>query len=389
MKDAYEVIVIGAGPGGSIAATTLAESDVDVLLIEKRQEIGSPIRCAEGVGKEGITEFIDPDPRWIAAEIKGFRLYAPNGMPVEIRGLGDGCVLERKIFDRELASRAADAGADVMAKTGAVGLYMEDGEVRGVHINHLGEEALVRSRIVIAADGVESQVARWAGLRTVPKLRDIDTAVQYLMSDLEIDPEVCEFYFGQEVAPGGYVWVFPKGDRMANVGIGISGNNSYPKTAHQYLQEFIDRRFPRNAILSVMAGAIPTGATVRKMVTDGLMVVGDAAHHTNPLSGGGIVNAMKAGKLAAEVAIKALEVGDCSEKTLQVYEKRWHRSVGKSLKRYYRIKEAAMRLSDQDMNEAAKVLSKLDMEDISLRRVFLTVFRNNPKLLLLIPRVLA
>ncbi|MGB3903496.1 MAG: NAD(P)/FAD-dependent oxidoreductase [Anaerolineae bacterium] len=387
MRTEYAVIVIGAGPAGCIAAATVAERGFKVLLIEKRQEIGSPIRCAEAVTEEGISEFIDPETRWIAAEIDAVRLYAPNGSSAKISGLGTGYVLERKIFDRELASRAANAGADVMVKTHATRLLVEGGKVKGVHINHLGEEAWVTSRIVIAADGVESQVARWAGLDTLPKLRHIGTAVQYLMSDLEIDPQVCEFHFGRQLAPGGYVWVFPKGERMANVGLGIGGNVSHPKTAHHYLREFVDKRFPRNAILGITAGAIPTGATVRKMVTDGLMVAGDAAHHTNPLTGGGIVNAMKAGKLAAAVAIKALEAGDCSERTLRAYEREWHRSVGKSLKRFYRIKEALLGLSDRDFNEAANVLIKLIDEDLTLRRVLITVFKSNPKLLLLIPRV--
>ena len=387
MKTAYDVIVVGAGPAGSIAATRLAESNFKVLLIERRQEIGSPIRCAEGVIKDGISEFIAPDARWIAAEIKAVRFYAPNGSSVEIRGLGHGYVLERKLFDRDLASRAAKAGADVLAKTIATGLHTEGDKVKGVHINRLGKTALVRSRIVMAADGVQSQVARWAGLDTLSRLRDIDTAVQYLMSDVDIDPQVCEFYFGQEVAPGGYAWVFPKGERVANVGLGVAGNASYRKTAHRYLQEFVDRRFPRNAILGITAGAIPTGATVGKMVTDGLMVIGDAAHQTNPLTGGGIVNAMKAGKMAADVAIKALESGDCSKEALQPYERQWHKSVGKSLKKYHRIKEGLLRLSDQDFNEARRVLSKLKDKDINLRRVFLTVFRSNPKLLSLIPRL--
>ena len=386
MRTEYAVIVIGAGPAGCIAAATVAKRGFKVLLIEKRQEIGSPIRCAEAVTKEGISEFIDPETRWIAAEINAVRLYAPNGSSARISGFGTGYVLERKIFDRELASRAANAGADVMVKTHATGLLVEGGKVKGVHINHLGEEAWLTSRIVIAADGVESQVARWAGLDTLPKLRHIGTAVQYLMSDLEIDPQVCEFHFGRQLAPGGYVWVFPKGERMANVGLGIGGNVSHPKTAHSYLREFVDNRFPRNAILGITAGAIPAGATVRKMVTDGLMVAGDAAHHTNPLTGGGIVNAMKAGKLAASVAIKALEAGDCSEKTLRAYEREWHRSVGKSLKRFYRIKEALLGLSDRDFNEAASVLTRLDDEDLTLRRVLMTVFKSNPKLLLLIPR---
>src|SRR5512141_2996625 len=122
MKPAYDVIVIGAGPAGSIAARTTAQAGLSTLLIEKRQEIGSPVRCAEAVGRETVKTFIPLDPRWIAAEIDTFSVSNSQGdcvvMPPEERTL----VLERKIFDRELAHSAADAGAEVMVKTRATGL---------------------------------------------------------------------------------------------------------------------------------------------------------------------------------------------------------------------------------------------------------------------------
>ena len=96
---------------------------------------------------------------------------------------------------------------------------------------------------------------------------------------------------------------------------------------------------------------------------------------------------MKAGKLAGAVAIKALEIGDCSKETLRAYEREWRRSVGKSLERFYRIKGAFLGLTDRDLNEAASVLAKLDGKDLTLRRVFMTLFKSNPKLSLLIPRI--
>src|SRR5208337_337925 len=114
MKSEYDVIVVGAGPAGSIAARTAAEHGLDVLLIEKRQEIGDPVRCAEGTGKEGLAQFMDLDPRWICAEVTGARIYAPNGMCIELSeklaGKEVGFVLERKIFDRSVAKTAAKAG---------------------------------------------------------------------------------------------------------------------------------------------------------------------------------------------------------------------------------------------------------------------------------------
>ncbi|HXY88752.1 MAG TPA: NAD(P)/FAD-dependent oxidoreductase, partial [Candidatus Acidoferrales bacterium] len=169
MKDEYDVVVVGAGPGGSIAARTAAE-ECDVLLLEKRQEIGSPVRCAEGVKKTGLQKFIQPDEKWIAGEANRARIYSPDGTMVELSeelvGSEVGYVLERKLFDRELAKSAARAGAHVMVRTRATGLIVEDDVVQGVKINQLGENFDIRAKVVIGADGVESKVGRWAGINT-------------------------------------------------------------------------------------------------------------------------------------------------------------------------------------------------------------------------------
>src|SRR5659263_171188 len=84
MRSRYDVIVVGAGPGGSITAKTCAEAGLNVLLIEKRQEIGDPVRCAEGLGKEGLMRHIKPDSRWIAAEVKGSIIFSPDGTEIKM-----------------------------------------------------------------------------------------------------------------------------------------------------------------------------------------------------------------------------------------------------------------------------------------------------------------
>jgi digeranylgeranylglycerophospholipid reductase len=127
-----DVVVIGAGPGGSMAAKTAAESGLNVVLLEKRQEIGEPIRCAEGVSiRSELRELITVQPDWISTEVNGVKLHSPNNdncfMTVDNGGKEGGYILERKIFDRGLALQAACAGAKVLVKTRAIGLIRKDG----------------------------------------------------------------------------------------------------------------------------------------------------------------------------------------------------------------------------------------------------------------------
>ena len=147
MKSEYDVIIVGAGPAGSLAARTAAENGLEALLIEKRQEIGDPVRCAEGIGKAELKKFVQPDPKWISADLKMSRIFSPDGTMIELSekmsGNEVGYVLERKIFDRELAKLAAKAGAEVQVKTQATGLIIENGFVCGIKGKQRGDDFVV------------------------------------------------------------------------------------------------------------------------------------------------------------------------------------------------------------------------------------------------------
>jgi len=379
----YDVVVIGAGPGGSMAAKTCAEMGLNVLLVEKRQEIGAPVRCAEGIGKKDLERFVEIDRRFISAEVVGAKIYAPDGTEItlteEMAGNEVGYVLERKIFDRHLARLAAKAGADVIVKTSAVGMVRENGRVR-VRLRKMGEEFEVECRIVIGADGVESRVGKWAGIDTTLKLDEIESCVQYLMTGIDFDPNYCHFWFGREIAPGGYVWLFPKGNSSANVGIGVMPSLA-KRSPKEYLDEFVERRYGDGRIVEVVAGAVPVKGEIETAVADNVMLVGDAARHADPITGGGIANAMKAGYYAGKVAAEAIERGDCSAKFLRRYDELWKNDFGKDLAKKRKLQQKLVKMDDETLSKLMRTLKECKPEEISVRAMIKVLIKKHPKLL--------
>jgi digeranylgeranylglycerophospholipid reductase len=388
MKQRYDLLVIGGGPGGAIAARTAAEKGLSACLVEKRPAIGVPVRCAEGIGKEALKEFIEPDDRWISAEIRGAQIVAPDGTTMtlsqQMAGSKVGYILDRKVFDRELVWQAAMAGADVFVKTRAVAPILDDGRVRGATVAFCGEERKVAADVVIAADGIESKFARWCGLDTTVPMRELMSCAQYVLTDIDIDPHVTVFYFGNRIAPEGYTWIFPKGERTANVGIGISGRKSRDgHRARQLLDRFIADIFPRGKMIECIVGGVSVCRPLPCTVADGLEVVGDAARLSDPITGGGIANAMITGRMAAEVAAEAIGKGDVTAGSLMRYDRAWREGkLGETLERNYRIKEAVIRLDDETLNALVQSASRINLKEFSVLSLVKELITRNPKLLL-------
>lgn len=369
MKDSYDMVVVGAGPGGSNTARAAAEKGLEVLLLEKRSEVGAPKRCGEGFSVNGARALgLEASPEWAINEIWGANVISPGGKKVTARyDRQVGWVIERKMFDKHLAIEAARAGAEVRTRAEVTGLKIEDGYVRGVKVNSMGEEFEVEAKVVVGADGEESKVARWYGINSTHKLVDIDSAFQYeMVVDLE-EGDMLDLYFGNEIAPRGYVWVFPKGKDVANVGIGIGGNSG-GKSAREYLDRWIARNKPfnRGAVVEVNAGGVPVGPPPLKELTgNGIMLVGDAAHQVNAIHGGGVFEASFAGRIAGRVGAEAIEENDLSRKMLMSYEKEWREERGENLRRIYKLRRAVEQLHDSDLDYISQRLTGEDVVDIA------------------------
>jgi len=388
MHSEYDVIVVGAGPGGSWAAKAAAENGAKVLLLEKDREVGTPVRCGEAIGATGLRTVCEPEPvpRGVANEISGAVLVAPNGREVALDfPPGSGYVLDRKVFDFELSLLAAAKGVEIRTKAYVHDLIRDgangNGAVTGVRVQQLGKNYDVTAKIVIGADGIESRVGRFAGLRTFTKLKDMESCMQVTLANIKIDPRYIYLFFGQDVAPGGYLWIFPKSETVANVGIGISGDFARYKSAQRYLQEFIDRRYPRAAAVYTVVGGVTCAPTLAKIVADGLMLVGDAAHQINPMTGGGIVTAMLAGKIAGRVAADAIARDDVSSQNLEPYPQEWHEAQGKNHERMYKIKQAVYKFTDDELNRTAEAVLARKSEERTLVNVFKAALVRHPSLI--------
>ncbi len=387
MENDYDVIVVGAGPGGCAVAKRCAEAGLKTIMFEKRQEIGSPKRCGEGL-TFSTEKIIGKIPeKYIGQVIEGATVYAPNGKSVKIVFEDSGgYVVERKVFDKWLASRASRTGACVQAKTEVTGIIKEGNFVKGVRVNAQGKEMELKCRVLVAADGVESSVARKAGLDTTNLISNVDSGFQYEMCNLKLgNPHYLELFMGNEVAPRGYVWIFPKGKDVANVGIGTAGSK---KTAKHYLDAFIESHpeiFRDSGIIEVNSGGIPVGGFLKNMVSDGLVVVGDAAHQVNPIHGGGLKEATLAGQMAGDVIARAMKEGDVSRKNLSEYNKVWWEKRGHALEKVQKLREVVEKLSDEDLNMLAENLTGEDIVEFTRGNKMMKL----GKILLKKPRLIA
>ena len=333
-----EVLVVGAGPAGTIAAQRLAEEEIDVLAIERREIVGNPAQCGECIPNWGevITTFrgVEDDP-WLRSafefpdRIKLHRLDWMRVFSPSMKCWGfelDAFSAHRPQFDGMLAERALGAGAEIRVGTALRKIQKQPKLNREVYITDNG---YYTADYVIDASGSLAQVGRLRRGKD-PKVRPADQ-VPTVYAQVEGDlPETFDVFLGT-IAPNGYAWVIPKGD-TANVGLGVRAGTLGDTMLKQHLEEFCDKL--DFEILSFGGGWIPMGGPVKRMVDGNVLATGDAAGLVMPSNGGGISQAMISAKFAADAIIGHRNHGQPLEK----YEKLVRQSMGRALRNSLRSK---------------------------------------------------
>ncbi len=361
-----DVVVVGAGPAGSLAARTAAEEGVQVILLEEHPRVGHPINCAEGLSLDGIKDAgVEAKPPIVCQEIMKARVYTPDMNFVELTSsTWNGFVLNRDVFDRTLSENAVEAGADLITSTRVIDLIKNGDTVTGVKAVREGEPLQVRAKIVIGADGFASVVRRTAGFRRW--FPDVCACVQYRLGGLALDePDAHDFILGSKIAPGGYAWVFPKSTEVANVGLGVRRIHTAPPI--EYLKKWVssDPRFKDAEIQLVNGGICPVSGNLDKTVDNGVILCGDAAGHLIPMTGAGIHAGVEAGKMAGGTAARAVGEGDVSAVRLSEYERLFEEHWGKRIKDSGRVLAMLDKFSDENLNTLAKVVTHEDIMNLA------------------------
>jgi digeranylgeranylglycerophospholipid reductase len=294
----YDAVIVGASIAGLSTAVHLVSAGWNVVVVDRRKSIGVPVRCGEATGNRSeLSRFIAIDESWIACDIKGITAHV-DPFFTQAQPIPDGGVmLHRDRFERSLAQSAAARGAKIVLDTPVTGLFSSGGRWGGVSIAD-GER--IEASFIVGADGAESYVGRWAGITKNLGLNDIAATAHYRLASDFCNDGFLHFFVGESAIPFGYLWIFPKGDGMISVGgAGYRNAAGQPPVRHfvdRFIQNSLGIEPPRE---TMVCGAIPVVPSPRKLTKENVVVVGDAARQVNPLSGGGIMNALEASSCAA------------------------------------------------------------------------------------------
>ncbi|MDT3779970.1 geranylgeranyl reductase family protein [Nitrospira sp. MA-1] len=331
----YDVIVVGAGPGGSSTAAFTARKGLSTLILD-RTDFPRDKVCGDGLTPQALYWLdqlgcIDEVLTHTKSCIKTCDLFI-NGELLLTGGFPnstqypDFCVLlDRRRFDHILLQHAVDSGAKFQAHSLVREIHQKPDHARVV-LDHKGQRTEVQGKIVIGADGVSSVVSRSIG----NVLKNGATALSLRAYYQNVDAEGAQIkvYFDERFFPG-YAWVFVDDDGFANIGLGYAFDKPFPMIPNlkQVFQDFLDHDLGHLLRHASRCGAVSGGAVSffkpKAIVADRVMLVGDAANQADPLNGGGIHKAMEGAYLAAETAHQAVLQGDCSVRVLQQYQMQW------------------------------------------------------------------
>jgi digeranylgeranylglycerophospholipid reductase len=354
----YDVLIVGAGSVGSRAAQRLAAFGYRVAVLEKNQQIGHKLSCTGIIGRE-CAELFEVDRSCFLQEAKSAKLFAPCGEYITVnREEPQAYIVDRLAFDRSMARKAQDAGAEYHLSSKVSDIAISDNQV----VIEIDQRKTVSGKAVLLASGFGSKLPSKLGLGQIKK---VITGVQTEVPTNGIDET--EVYFSHKIAPGFFGWLVPVPDSRARVGLFAK------EKPGEYLRKLLAQLVLEGKISSAEAdfayGGIPL-KPLSRTYSDRVLVIGDAAGQVKPTTGGGIYYGLLCADFAAETIHQAFKKNDFSKKILSQYEKLWKEKLGRELKIDYFARMFYNRLSDKKIDRIFHVVRDNDIHESLLSSTY-------------------
>ena len=373
MKNLSDIIVVGGGPCGSFTAFNLAKQGVEVTIFEEHGEVGVPSHCPGHLSIKGLKQLgLYPLPEEIVENIfQGAIFHSPKGKSFSVRFFQPvTCVVNRVLFDRQIAEMAEDAGAQYLLNSQVESLIVENGFVKGATVKQNGKtKENFLAKIVIDAEGVSSRLLRLAGLPTLNRQMLVNGVQAEVDNVKDAESDMVEVFLGKDYAMGFYAWLIPMGDGKAKVGLATkTGNPKELLRRLMFKHPIASKKLHTAKIVQMGFHPLTLGGPIKRPYSNGFLAVGDVASQVKPTTGGGVILGMTCAKVATEIAYEALGKNDFSSESLSVYQRRCKAILGFDVKAMTAVRKMLDAMSDEKINDAISLCKKLNL-DRSLQNV--------------------
>jgi digeranylgeranylglycerophospholipid reductase len=364
MGERYDIVVVGGGPAGLSAAYTSAKAGAKVVVLEKDEAICHSIRTS-GVTWIDAMEKLEIPAKYYNP-VQNYRIVS-NSNDIMIKGsVPKSCVLDVRAMYQHLAFLAAEAGAHIIVKSNVNNVVKnQNGKISGVKASTPKGNMTIYSTLVIDASGFSTSVARRAGVAC--EWRRYGVGAEYECYCDDIDKSTWALMVGQQYSDAGYAWMFPVSNNRIRIGVGVGRPESSANPLDK-LHNMIEKRLKPLASIGKIEpvelhyGFIPNEGVRQTSVSDGLVMVGDAAGQSNPLVLEGIRYAIEFGRLAGHVGANSLMHNSDKESLLE-YERLWKSKIESKIQSALKVQSRWLRLSDEEWDKEIEILQDMTIDE--------------------------
>jgi geranylgeranyl reductase family protein len=352
-----DILVIGAGPSGLIAARDASQAGAKVTVFEKKKEIGIPCHCAGLLSLKGMEKIgLATRGPYVRNKVKGAHFYSPSGLTFTIEKKSPvACVVDRDLIDKNLAQQAKKAGANINLSSNIYDLKRTKNGICSI-----GKHESVFSKLIINAEGAPSKFLKTFGLKPI-NFSYVLPGLQFDLKGINVDPDFVEVHISRKIAPNFFAWVIPLGKDSVRVGLACKG-----MMKKELLEIFIKKRFRNKEKIEhikIQSGLVVTSGPIEKTFNDNFLVIGDAAGQVKPTTGGGVILGGICASIAGSIAAEAVNDDNFKKSFLKKYEKLWRKKLGKEFKTTFFARRILNHLSDKAVDKLFDLIIKKNLQE--------------------------